>query len=63
MIIKTCRERRVGHVASTRQMRMRTKFFNEKHKGKKVVDRPRRRWKDNIKMNLMEIELEDVDCG
>jgi hypothetical protein len=30
--------------------------------GKKPVGRPRRRWGDNIKIDLREIEWECVDC-
>jgi hypothetical protein len=30
--------------------------------GKKPLGRPRRRWEDNIRMNLREIGWEGVDC-
>jgi hypothetical protein len=29
--------------------------------GKKILGRPRRRWKDNIKMDLGEVEMEGVN--
>jgi hypothetical protein len=29
--------------------------------GRKLLERPRRRWEDNIKMDLREIRFEDVD--
>jgi hypothetical protein len=32
-----------------------------KPKGKRTLGRPRRRWVDNIKMDLREIELDGVD--
>jgi hypothetical protein len=33
-----------------------------KPEGKRPLGRPRRRWTDNIKMELLEIGLSDVDC-
>jgi hypothetical protein len=33
-----------------------------KSKGKKQLGRPRRRWDDNIKMDLQELVCEGVDC-
>jgi hypothetical protein len=30
-------------------------------KGKRLLGRPRRRWKDNIKMDIMEMGMESVD--
>jgi hypothetical protein len=32
------------------------RMFVEKTKGKRPLARPRRRWEDNIKMNLQELE-------
>jgi len=32
-----------------------------KPEGKRSLGRPRRRWKDNIRVNLMEIRWEGVD--
>jgi hypothetical protein len=29
---------------------------------KRPLGRPRRRWEDNIKMNLQELECESMDC-
>jgi hypothetical protein len=31
--------------------------------GRRPLGRPRRRWEDNIKMDLREIGFGDVDCG
>jgi hypothetical protein len=33
----------------------------EKSEGKRPLGRPRRRWRDNIKMDLLEIEVNVVD--
>ena len=33
-----------------------------KREGKRPFERPRRRWEDNIKMNLQEIEYDGLDC-
>jgi hypothetical protein len=38
-----------------------TKILVEKREGKRIVGRPRRRWKDYIRLDRMEIEWEDVD--
>jgi hypothetical protein len=40
---------------------MLTKCLSENLKGKRPVGRLRRRWKDNIRMNLREIGWEGVD--
>jgi hypothetical protein len=34
-----------------------------KPEGKRPLGRPRRRWMDNIKMDLLETGLNVVDCG
>jgi len=33
-----------------------------KHEGKKPLVRPRRRWEDNIKIDLQEVECGVMDC-
>jgi hypothetical protein len=33
----------------------------EKHEGKRPFGRPRRRWEDNIRMDLREVQWEGVD--
>jgi hypothetical protein len=33
-----------------------------KPEGKRPLGRPRRRWEDNIKMDLRKVGLEEVDC-
>jgi hypothetical protein len=37
------------------------KILVGKHKGKRAFGRPRRRWKDNIRMDVREIGWEGVD--
>jgi hypothetical protein len=39
----------------------RTKVLVGKREGMRPLGRPRRRWKDNIKMNLQEVGCEDID--
>jgi hypothetical protein len=40
---------------------MHTKLWSEKPEGKRPLVRPRRRWEDNIRMDLREIGWEGVD--
>jgi hypothetical protein len=37
------------------------KFVVERREGKRPLGRSKRRWEDNIRMGLREIELEGVD--
>jgi len=41
-----------GHVAYTGQMRDACKILVTRPKRKRPLERPRRRWEENIKMNL-----------
>jgi hypothetical protein len=41
---------------------MHTKFFLENLEGKKPLRRPGHKWKDNIRMDVTEIEWNVVDC-
>jgi len=43
-------------------MRNAYKIFVGKSIGKSPLGRPRRRWEDNIRMDLIQIGWEDVDC-
>jgi hypothetical protein len=45
-----------GHVARMGQDRVVHKVLVGKPEGKRPLGRPRRRWKDNIKMDLREVE-------
>jgi hypothetical protein len=59
-VIKS-RKLRMGHVACMGVMRNIYKISTGKPKGKKPLGRPRRRWENNIKMDLREIGWEVVD--
>jgi len=54
-MIKSRRMRRAGHVARKEEMREVHKVLVGKPEGKRPLGRPRRRWEDNIKMNLQEV--------
>jgi hypothetical protein len=60
-IIKSRRMRWAGHVARMGEKRSVYRLLVGKPKGKRPLGRPRRRWTDNIKMDLLEIELSAVD--
>jgi hypothetical protein len=60
-VIKTRRMRWAGHVARIGEVREVCNILVRKAEGKRPCGRPRRRWEDNIRMNLWEIEWEDVD--
>jgi hypothetical protein len=49
-----------GHVL-TRERRDVRMFFVRKYEGKRLLGRPRHRWRITIKMFLQELRLEDVD--
>jgi len=57
-VIKSRRMRWVGHVACMGEGRDMYRVLVGKHEGKRPLGRPRRRWEDNIKMDLQE-----VGCG
>ena len=57
-VIKSRRMRWAGHVARTGEERMVYRFLVGKPEGKRLLERPRRRWVDNIRM-----DLQDVGCG
>jgi hypothetical protein len=50
-----------GHVARMGETRNAYKIFLGKPEGKRPLGRPRRRWMDNIKMDLREIGWDGVD--
>jgi hypothetical protein len=54
-IIKSRRMRWAGHVARIGEKRNVYKLLVGKPEGKRPLGRPRRRWIDNIKMDLLEI--------
>ena len=57
-VIKSRRMRWAGHVARMGEMRGVYRVLVGKPEGKRQLGRPRRRWEDNIKMDLQE-----VGCG
>jgi hypothetical protein len=54
-IIKSRRMRWAGHVARMAEKRNVYRLLVGKPEGKRPLGRPRRRWMDNIKMDLLEI--------
>jgi hypothetical protein len=60
-IIKSRRMRWAGHVAPMGEKRNVYRLLVGKPEGKRPLGRPRHRWIDNIKMDLLEIGLNVVD--
>jgi hypothetical protein len=60
-IIKSRKMRWAGHVARKGGKRNMYRLLVGKPEGKGPLERPRRRWRDNIKMDLLEIGLGVVD--
>jgi hypothetical protein len=52
----------MGHVARMGEKRNVYRLLVGKPEGKRPLERPRRRWIDNIKMDLLEIGVSVVDC-
>jgi hypothetical protein len=46
-----------SHVARMEEGRRTFKMLKDKHTGTRPLGRPRRRWKENIRMNLKEIGI------
>jgi hypothetical protein len=61
VIIKSRRMRWAGHVARMGEKRNVYRLLVRKPEGKRPLGRPRRRWIENIKTDLLEIELSVVD--
>ena len=51
-VIKSRGMRWTGHVSRMGREEVYTRFLVGKHEGKRPLGRPRRRWEDNIKMDL-----------
>jgi hypothetical protein len=60
-VIKSRRMRWVEHVAHMREERCVYGVLVGRHKGKRLLGRPRCRWEDNIKMDLREIGIDEVN--
>ena len=61
-LIKSRRIRWVGHVARMEEGRSAFKILTGKLIGKRPLGRPRRRWEDNIRMDLEEIGINAGNC-
>ena len=59
-VIKSRRMRWAGHVARMEEGRSVHKVLVRKPEGKRPLGRPRRRWEDNVKMDLEKLAR---DCG
>jgi len=57
-VIKSRRRRWTGHVARTGRRRGVYRVLFGKLEGKRTLGRPRRRWEDDIK-----VDLQEVGCG
>ena len=57
MVIKSRRLRWAGHIAKMEEERSAFKILTSKPTGKSPLERPRRRWEDNIRMDLKEIGI------
>jgi hypothetical protein len=60
-IIKSRRMRWAGHVARMGEKRNVYRILVGKPEGKRPLGRPRRRWEENIRMDLREIEWGGMD--
>jgi hypothetical protein len=61
MVIKARRMRWAGHVAPMGEVINAYNILVGKPEERRPLGRPRRRWEDNIKMDLREIVFGDVD--
>jgi hypothetical protein len=60
-VIKPRRMRWAGHVARMGEGRGVYRILIGRPEGKRLLERPRRRWEDNIKMNLREIGIDGAN--
>jgi hypothetical protein len=60
-VIKTRRQRWTGHVARMGERRGAYSALVVKPEGRRPLGRPRRRWEDNIKMDLREVGWGSMD--
>jgi hypothetical protein len=61
--MKARRMRWTGHVARIGEKRNAYGLLVGKPEGRRPLGRPRRRWLDNIRMDLVEVGWGDVDCN
>jgi hypothetical protein len=60
-VIKSRRMRWAGHVVRKAEGRGAYRISVGRHEGRRPLERRRRRWEDNIKMDLQEVGWEGVD--
>jgi hypothetical protein len=60
-IIKSRRMKLAGPVARMGEKRNAYRLLVGKPEGRRPLGRPRRRWLDNVRMDLVEVEWGDVD--
>jgi hypothetical protein len=60
-VIKSRRMRWEGHVARMVEIRVIYRVLMGKHEGKRTLERTRRRWEDNIKLDFQEVDWGDMD--
>jgi hypothetical protein len=60
-IIKSRSMRWAGHVARMGEKRKACRLLMGKPEGKRPLGKPRRRWVDNIRLDLVKVGLGDVD--
>jgi hypothetical protein len=61
MVIKSRRMRRVGHVAHMGEGRGVYRVLVGRPEGKRPLGRPRRKWEDNIKMDIRETGIDGAN--
>jgi hypothetical protein len=62
-VIKSRRMRWAGHVARMGERRDVCRVLVGRPEGKRPLGKPRRRWKDNIKLDLMEIGVDGIQLA
>jgi hypothetical protein len=60
-VIKSRRIRRAEHVARMGERRVLYRVLVGKRERKRPLGRPRRRWEDNLKIDLQELDCEGMD--
>ena len=61
-MIKSRRLKWAGHVSRMEECRSAFKILTGKHTEKIALGKPRRRWEDNIRMDLKEISINTRNC-
>jgi hypothetical protein len=61
-VIKSRRMKWTGHVARKGEVRGGYRVLVGKPEGKRPLGRPRRRWEENIKLDIREVGCGDMDC-